>query len=147
MKINTSLLALLLLAVQNIAAGLLVEVSRKSPEHSKYSASTVVLMGEFVKLGISIAMLFTGGDSVKRVMATFRSTPLVDSLKLAVPALIYTIQNNLSTCKKLIHRCVAIAQFSRRLHLRPQFSCLCLTFQAPPSRHVRAYTSLIILLI
>ena len=87
--------SLVLLAVQNVAAGLLVEVSRSRPEHKRYSPASVVFVGEIIKFVLSVLTIFASEECWSDIYRTLHGIKWQQSIKLAVPALIYTVQNNL----------------------------------------------------
>lgn len=86
---------LALLAVQNVASSLLVEVSRKLPGHSRYSPAAAVLCGELLKLLLSLALLLGSGERLHTIVLTLLRLHPLDHVRLAVPAAVYTVQNNL----------------------------------------------------
>ena len=84
-------LLIVLLAVQNVTAGLLVQMARED----EYSRASAIFVGEIVKVAMSLASLYAGGETTNTILHTLRNIKPLDSLKLAVPAIIYTFQNNL----------------------------------------------------
>ncbi|KAG8627847.1 hypothetical protein KVT40_003720 [Elsinoe batatas] len=98
-------LTLLLLTFQNSALILIMHYSRVMPPVGghRYFTSTAVLLNEVIKLGISLTMALS--ETSKTVSASTPATTLFaelfgqiftgDSWKLAVPAMLYTLQNSL----------------------------------------------------
>ncbi|KAF4556579.1 Nucleotide-sugar transporter-like protein [Elsinoe fawcettii] len=98
-------LTLLLLTFQNSALILIMHYSRIMPPVGghRYFTSTAVFLNEVIKLGISLTMALN--DTSKTMPAATPATSLFaevfgqiftgDSWKLAVPAMLYTLQNSL----------------------------------------------------
>ncbi|OAK96486.1 nucleotide-sugar transporter [Phaeosphaeriaceae sp. SRC1lsM3a] len=98
-------LSLVTLTFQNSALILIMHYSRIMPlvDGQRYHTSTSVFLNEVIKLGISLAMaLYEMSQSLpaNTSVATYCSTLTTavlsnESWKLAIPALLYTIQNTL----------------------------------------------------
>lgn len=90
-------LSLAVLTVQNATLILMMRYSRTRPG-DLYITSTAVMLTEIVKVVLSALMLLAEEKSIigwlKYLYANTIGQPL-DMLKMAVPACIYTIQNNL----------------------------------------------------
>jgi len=92
-------LALCLLVAQNTALVLLLRLSRTASEGPQYIASTAVASMECVKFVTCVLVLFAGEKWDPRRFATLIRQHLFgqprELAKLAVPSLLYTVQNNL----------------------------------------------------
>jgi UDP-sugar transporter A1/2/3 len=88
-------LVMVLMTVQNVASSLVIEISRSAAGHNTYSPASVVLVSEFMKLAMSVGLLLFNGESLPVIARTLSRVKASDSLRLAVPATIYTVQNNL----------------------------------------------------
>ena len=97
--IEIKYVALLALALQNCMQMVFMRYSR-TMAGPKYLTSTAVVMQEVVKIPVCLALLFVEcGGSASETFATLRRDFLgpnpLDTALVLVPALIYTIQNNL----------------------------------------------------
>ncbi|KAI7865700.1 nucleotide-sugar transporter-domain-containing protein, partial [Spinellus fusiger] len=100
--VSIKLVSLLTLVVQNSALILAMRYTRASvKEDQRYLASTAVLMSEVLKTVICFAVLSycqPHPRSLRRLMATLYSELILQwrqSAKLALPAILYLVQNNL----------------------------------------------------
>lgn len=90
------LTSLVVLVVQSTAAVLLIRYVRTLPGE-RFTSSTAVAMTEVLKLVASCAFL-AYQQSIGSMLYTVQHEVLLkpfDTLKVAVPAFIYTLQNNL----------------------------------------------------
>lgn len=95
-------LSLITLSVQNSSVILLMRYSRILPGNM-YLASTAVFLSELLKLSVCLFVYFKNrvDSGTPFASISFRSVfddifgPGSDALKLAIPAILYTIQNNL----------------------------------------------------
>nr|XP_053639028.1 uncharacterized protein LOC128693375 [Cherax quadricarinatus] len=94
-------LSLVVLSVQTSTMVLLLRYSR-TPTHSNhhpYIITTAVLLSEVLKLGLSLGFLhIESGKVMKKTMTRLYKDVVVnvwETLKLAVPAFLYVVQNNL----------------------------------------------------
>ena len=90
------MVSLVTFTVQNAAFVLLMRLSKVMDSH--YNSTVAVLVTEVLKLPLSVLLLVREkGYSVSAACAQLRAdiagAPL-DMLKIAVPALLYTVQNN-----------------------------------------------------
>ena len=85
-------LALFILTVQNTASVLITKFSYRSSA-PPYAASTVVASAELVKVLLSCVLLVTS-DGQSAARAALREVPS-NATRLAVPSVLYVIQNNL----------------------------------------------------
>jgi len=94
-EVDLKWVSLCLLIVQNTVLVLAMRYSRVNAE-VPYLTSTAVMMAELMKLGVSAAMVYRerleSNDFSGYVLSEIMN---VDTLKLSVPGLLYTIQNNL----------------------------------------------------
>lgn len=92
-------IALILLMLQTTAVVLALRYSRTHVENSRYISTTAVVMSEFFKIVGSLVLLLYEQRKHLSSMAEFlRHEPIDgmrDQLKLGVPGLLYTLQNNL----------------------------------------------------
>ncbi|KAI9345059.1 nucleotide-sugar transporter-domain-containing protein [Pilaira anomala] len=96
-------LSLLILVVQNSALILVMRYTRANVEQDKlYLASTAVVMSEVIKTVACLGLLYYSPDSrkrsIKRLGSLLQRELLYnwrESIKLAFPAILYLIQNNL----------------------------------------------------
>ncbi|KAF1812247.1 nucleotide-sugar transporter [Eremomyces bilateralis CBS 781.70] len=98
-------ISLVTLTVQNSALILIMRYSRVMPlvDGKRYSASTAVFLNEVIKLTLSLAMVAYETSNSASVTSTpfsfthtfFSSLSTGDSWKLAIPAVLYTVQNTL----------------------------------------------------
>jgi UDP-sugar transporter A1/2/3 len=90
--------ALFLLVAQMVGLVLLMRFSRTQPRNDQplYLASTAVFIMEVMKLGICLFVIAyqAGGSLLQELNQHILQSPL-EILKLCVPSLLYTIQNNL----------------------------------------------------
>lgn len=92
--------ALLILVVQNSAYALLMVYTQSGKSAvEKYNSSTAVIMGEVIKMTICIVVTFFLNnckpvETAAVLKDAFFKDPK-DSMKLAVPAILYFLQNNL----------------------------------------------------
>ncbi|XP_043228906.1 UDP-galactose translocator-like isoform X1 [Amphibalanus amphitrite] len=89
--------SLVTLTVQNALLGLCTRYVRTRPG-DMFLSTSAVLMGELVKLFTCIAILIVTERSLDRAWYAIKTQILqnkIDTLKVGVPSLIYTIQNNL----------------------------------------------------
>lgn len=95
-KIELKWLTLIIMVFQNTLLVLLMRYSRVSSD-KLYITSTAVVMSEFFKFLFSVAGIVTQEElSVSRIIPTLKKYIITaDTAKLAVPGLLYTIQNNL----------------------------------------------------
>ncbi len=97
----TKYLSLVVLVIQNTALVLTLRYSRVSTTEGEplYIVSTAVVMTELTKFIISItAYLHTNEYNISKTLNSLYDEildKLNDTLKLSVPAILYTIQNNL----------------------------------------------------
>lgn len=98
-KINMKYISLVLLVVQNASLVLLTRYA-KTRTGDQFVSTTAVVMSEFLKLlACLVITFFEMNRNVKAWMAHLNDYLLVnwvDTLKVAVPAFIYMIQNNLA---------------------------------------------------
>lgn len=94
-------IALPTMSIQNAAAALIMHYSRVMPGYSekRYFSSTAVLLSEILKLAICLVICRKDHLQSYQVdlswTSTFRRLFPTDSWKLAIPAALYTLQNNL----------------------------------------------------
>ncbi|XP_037092865.1 UDP-galactose translocator-like [Pollicipes pollicipes] len=90
-------ISLVTLTVQNALLGLCTRYVRTRPG-DMFLSTSAVLMGELVKLVTCLAILPTSEGSLSRAWLAIKTQILdqkLDTLKVGVPSLIYTVQNNL----------------------------------------------------
>jgi hypothetical protein len=91
--------SLLVLVIQNTALVLTMRYSRTVTSGPLYLASTAVVLTEFVKFIICVSMIFRSNDFDPARTLAMLKTEIVDkkseTLRLSVPSVLYTIQNNL----------------------------------------------------
>lgn len=100
---NLKYISLVTLVVQNSALILMMRYTRASvPSDKLYLASTAVLMSEIIKtfvcLGVVYSLLPVQGRSISRLFKFLHRELIVnwkETVKLALPAILYLIQNNL----------------------------------------------------
>ena len=92
-------ISLLVLVVQNTALVLTMRYSRTVTSGPLYLASTAVVLTELLKFIICVAMIFRSNDFDPARTLTVLKTEIIDkkaeTLRLSVPSVLYTIQNNL----------------------------------------------------
>ncbi|CAM9252415.1 unnamed protein product [Ectocarpus sp. 6 AP-2014] len=92
--------ALTTLVLQNSALAMVMRYTRVSGKQADmYISTTAVVMAEMVKVAVALAMQFKTEGSVSAVMNSIRVNTVgnpVQYFKMGVPALLYTIQNNLA---------------------------------------------------
>ncbi|CAD5230013.1 unnamed protein product [Bursaphelenchus okinawaensis] len=90
--------SLTILVVQFSSYVLVMKYANEIPNHKKYARSSVVLFTELIKLAITTVLYFM---SCKSTLKFFRGLryhfvyDFVDTIKVGIPAIIYTIQNYL----------------------------------------------------
>ncbi len=91
--------SLLVLVIQNTALVLTMRYSRTVTSGPLYLASTAVVLTELVKFIICASMIFRSNDFDPARTLAMLKTEIVDkkaeTLRLSVPSVLYTIQNNL----------------------------------------------------
>ncbi|EDV28018.1 UDP-N-acetylglucosamine transporter [Trichoplax sp. H2] len=93
-------ISLVVLTLQTTIFVLILRYSRTSQAGAtRYLSSTAVLLAEIVKIIINMFMIhynnnFNFSKSISNIRREILSKPL-DTLKVSVPALLYTVQNNL----------------------------------------------------
>ncbi|KAI6649045.1 UDP-N-acetylglucosamine transporter isoform X1 [Oopsacas minuta] len=95
---NLKYVSLGVLVLQTTSLVLLMRVSRRVPEEDLYLASTAVVLAELMKLVACLLMVFFESGDFRVFYEVLHSHILskpVDTIKVAVPAFLYTIQNNL----------------------------------------------------
>ena len=95
---NLKYVSLGVLILQTTSLVLLMRVSRKVPSEELYLSSTAVVLAELMKLCACLLMVFFESGDFKvfyDVIHTHILSKPMDTLKVAVPAFLYTIQNNL----------------------------------------------------
>ena len=92
-------LSLVVLVVQNTALVLTMRYSRTVTSGPLYLASTAVVLTELVKFVICVTMIIRINDFDPARTITMLKTEIIDkkteTLRLSVPSVLYTIQNNL----------------------------------------------------
>lgn len=92
-------LSLIVLVVQNTALVLTMRYSRTVTSGPLYLASTAVVLTELVKFVICVTMVVRINDFDPARTMTMLKTEIIDkkteTLRLSVPSVLYTIQNNL----------------------------------------------------
>ena len=92
-------ISLLLLMLQNAALALTMRYSRTRQVDDLYLTTTTVVMGELMKVSVSLFILLSQeGYSVTRLAANLNENIIqqpLDCLKISVPSFIYMLQNNL----------------------------------------------------
>lgn len=97
---NIKYISLVVLVVQNAALVLTMRYSRIVDTGEKmYLASTAVVLTELMKFVISVSMIFYNSDYDVEKTATLLYVEIIEkgygTLKVSVPSILYTIQNNL----------------------------------------------------
>ena len=88
--------SLVTLVVQNAALALTMRKARTQPE--KFLSSTAVIVAEVIKIATCLVMIGTDEGSISKVFRIIKVQVLdrpSDTLKVAVPSIVYYIQNNL----------------------------------------------------
>lgn len=88
--------SLVTLTVQNAALSLTMRMARTQKD--LFIASTAVVMAEVIKLATCLAMVRADEGSTTRWLTALHRTVVLqpfDTLKVAIPSLVYNIQNNL----------------------------------------------------
>ncbi|XP_053201505.1 UDP-N-acetylglucosamine transporter-like [Panonychus citri] len=88
--------SLITLTIQNCTLNLLMRASRTQKE--LFITSTAVILAELVKLITCIGMVYSNEGSSKGAIKTINNQIIkrpLDTLKVAVPSIIYYVQNNL----------------------------------------------------
>lgn len=93
-------ISLVLLTLQNAVLILVMRYTRTSAsKDDMYMATTAVIMSELFKVLASLSILFLQeGKSIPRLLAHLHQNIIkepLDCLKISVPSIIYTLQNNL----------------------------------------------------
>lgn len=93
-------LSLVVLIIQNTALVLVMRYSRTATvDGERYLASTAVVLTEFLKLGVCVTMIFqNAGWDISKGLTTLYVEIIQkkgETLKVSVPSVLYTIQNNL----------------------------------------------------
>lgn len=89
-------LSLVTLTVQNAALSLTMRAARTQPD--QFSTSVAVTVSEILKLITCVLLVIYEEGTVQSAMRSIRTNVIVnyvDSLKVAIPSLVYYIQNNL----------------------------------------------------
>ena len=98
-KTNKKYMSLIVLVLQNTALVLTMRYSRTVTTGPLYLASTAVVLTELVKFIICVSMIFRSNDFDTARTLTVLKTEVIDkrmeTLRLSVPSVLYTIQNNL----------------------------------------------------
>lgn len=96
---NIKYISLIILVVQNAALVLTMRYSRKVHGEKIYLASTAVVLTELMKFVISASVLFYNSNcDVEKTGKLLYLEIIVkasETLKVSVPSVLYTIQNNL----------------------------------------------------
>lgn len=96
---NKKYISLIVLVVQNTALVLTMRYSRTVTSGPLYLASTAVVLTELVKFIICVSMIFRNNEFDPARTITVLKTEIIDkkteTLRLSVPSVLYTIQNNL----------------------------------------------------
>ena len=92
--------SLIVLVIQNTALVLTLRYSRKGTEgQPMYIVSTAVVMTEATKFFISLSIFFYNNEmDIVKTLSVLKEEIIEkfsDTIKLSVPAILYTIQNNL----------------------------------------------------
>ncbi|MPC13162.1 UDP-N-acetylglucosamine transporter [Portunus trituberculatus] len=92
-------LSLVVLSVQTSTMVLLLRYSRTTSIHQPYIITTAVLMSELLKLALSLCFLHLDSGKIMRVTLKRLYEDVLlnawETLKLAIPAFLYVVQNNL----------------------------------------------------
>ncbi|XP_063867302.1 UDP-N-acetylglucosamine transporter-like isoform X2 [Scylla paramamosain] len=92
-------LSLVVLSVQTSTMVLLLRYSRTTSTHQPYIITTAVLMSELLKLALSLCFLHLDSGKIMRVTLKRLYEDVLlnawETLKLAIPAFLYVVQNNL----------------------------------------------------
>lgn len=99
-KDHRKYLSLMVLIIQNTALVLVMRYSRTvTVNGEKYLASTAVVLAELLKLSVCTVMVFQGVDwDISKGLTTLYVEIIQkkgETLKVSVPSVLYTIQNNL----------------------------------------------------
>ena len=96
---NIKYISLIILVAQNAALVLTLRYSRTVTGGKMYLASTAVVLTELLKFIISITMIFYNSDFDVQKTTTLLYVEIIEkaagTLKVSVPSVLYTIQNNL----------------------------------------------------
>lgn len=100
-NIRVKYVALLLLVGQTVGAIISIRISRLAVDDAghKYLNTTAVFMAELVKLFMSLFLVYRDAnysiaETSLQLQATITTQP-IETLKVGVPAFLYTVQNNL----------------------------------------------------
>ncbi|CAD5233776.1 unnamed protein product [Bursaphelenchus xylophilus] len=91
-------ISLTILVIQFSSYVLVMKYANEIPNHKKYARSSVVLFTELIKFAITSVLYFMSCRSLKKFLRGIRYHfvyDFVDTLKVGVPAIIYTAQNYL----------------------------------------------------
>lgn len=96
---NIKYISLVILVAQNAALVLTMRYSRLVTDGKMYLASTAVVLTEFMKFVICLSMIFYNSnfdlDKTTKLLYLEIIVKGYETLKVSVPSLLYTIQNNL----------------------------------------------------
>lgn len=96
---NIKYASLIILVAQNAALVLTMRYSRIASTNKMYLASTAVVLTEVMKLTISLSMVFYNNkfdiEKTGRLLHTEIIVKRYETMKVSVPSVLYTIQNNL----------------------------------------------------
>ncbi|CAH8670204.1 unnamed protein product [Schistosoma haematobium] len=90
--------SLIFLTCQTSCLILLMRVSRSVQNSELYSASTVVVCSEFLKLLLSIFLVLSQEGEIKRSISSIYNQIIVqydDMIQILIPSTLYIVQNNL----------------------------------------------------
>lgn len=114
---NYKYISLLVLVIQNTALVLTMRYSRTVTSGPLYLASTAVVLTELLKFVVCLIMIFRSNDFDPTRTITMLKAEIIDkkaeTLRLSVPSVLYTIQNNLLYIA-LSHLNAATFQVSRQ---------------------------------
>ena len=114
---NYKYISLLVLVIQNTALVLTMRYSRTVTSGPLYLASTAVVLTELLKFIICVSMIFRSNDFDPTRTISMLKAEIIDkkgeTLRLSVPSVLYTIQNNLLYIA-LSHLNAATFQVSQR---------------------------------
>ena len=126
-KDHRKYLSLVVLIIQNTALVLVMRYSRTvTVNGERYLASTAVVLTELLKLSVCTMMVFQGAEwDISKGLTTLYVEIIQkkgETLKVSVPSVLYTIQNNLLY---LALTYLDAATFQVRMHGRMCTVCLC----------------------
>ncbi|KAJ1678625.1 hypothetical protein EV182_003667, partial [Spiromyces aspiralis] len=146
-----------MLSAQNSLLTLVMTYSRRSSVAAPYLASTAVLLSELVKTFISLTMVFLRDNSdgcdtlaakaalpmTRRLRLAVRTEVLTDDAwKSAIPALLYTVQNNL---QYIAAGNLDAATFQVTYQLKILATALCAVVMLKAALRTRQWVSLFLL--